>query len=320
MRGYHVGALLLFGVNWFLELLLGLVVRGALLSVLCGPCLAVFAMSGLGWAIIGKDAKEAGGQVGMLAGPTQWFIWLTLLLLTSPVWWPAVWSILALLFGGGGLATRWKIGARRPSGREIQQVEAALQVVGWVRKDGRLRRLRWFVVDAPTLNGFCIGTTIYLDRGLLWSDYLSAVLGHELGHLTSLDGRLCLALNRLQLPFLRSIGERVLAGSDHLAQMGEYAAAAKQSRLGCLYSLGGGGLSIQLLAPLWGVMWRSAELAADEYAARRGLGADLSEFLEVYQPLDFAAPFLLGRTHPYTEERLDRLYQLDQQRAQASVD
>jgi Zn-dependent protease with chaperone function len=77
--------------------------------------------------------------------------------------------------------------------------------------------------------------------------------------------------------------------------------------LGLVLRLTSGGLSVRLTRPLWAAYWRRREFAADAYAARLGQGPALADYLERHLLLDFAAPYMDGREHPYTELRIERL-------------
>jgi Zn-dependent protease with chaperone function len=82
--------------------------------------------------------------------------------------------------------------------------------------------------------------------------------------------------------------------------------------LGLALKLTAGGLSVWLTRPLWAAYWRRRELAADAYAARLGQGPALADYLERHLLFDFAAPYMDGREHPYTELRIDRLVRADE--------
>ena len=117
------------------------------------------------------------------------------------------------------------------------------------------------------------------------------MFAHELGHLNSLNGRLTLALRRLA---------PVGALGDDGATLAEGIAV-----------LFVGGISVALLSPLLSAYWRRREFRADAYAAHLGQGPPLAAHLERTQFFDVAVPFLSGRVHPYTEQRLERLARLD---------
>jgi Zn-dependent protease with chaperone function len=189
---------------------------------------------------------------------------------------PLAWSALALLgLPAGAGVTRFAEGARRPSARERARVEGALaELPGGVRGPRR-----WYVLDDPTPGAFVVGQVLYLHRGLVSDPALPAVLAHELGHLRTLDARISLAASRLVVREAKTVGGRLLFG----------------------------GASFWLLEPLWLLWMRRGELLADAYAARLGQADALADYLERHLFFDVAVPYMRGRTHPYTELRLDRL-------------
>lgn len=237
---------------------------------------------------------------------------LILLAMTYTTWGP----LLALVWPTGHFITRWQYGAREASQREQEAVEAAFNsLVGNYR-----RPAKWFVIDAPMINAFVVGNTLYINRETIRSDALAAILAHELGHLNSTDGRYVLAANRLISPILtRFAGATATLGQQSLEL--ERMTGRKQG--GCTYIilawsalLLGGGMGLRLLAPLWLLYMRDREYLADEYAAALAQGGQLIAVLETYSlPLDTAVPFvslLYEKTHPYTELRIDKLMQLQQ--------
>ncbi len=211
-------------------------------------------------------ALRAGGTSGSEANTTAAWVAGTVCFA------PCVLSVLALLGlpGGAGL-TRLRLGARRPSPRERDALDAALAVLPGTVPAPRTV----LVIDHPTPQAFVVGSALYLHRGVVWDPALPGVLAHELGHLNALDARLTLAARRL----------------------------APVEPLALLL----GGLSLALLAPLWAVWERHREFAADAYAAHLGQAHTLAAFLEREQFFDVAVPFLGERTHPYVEQRLARL-------------
>lgn len=148
------------------------------------------------------------------------------------------------------------------------------------------------VRDRRADGGACVvGQALYLHRALVWDPALPAVLAHELGHLNSPDGRLTLALRRLA----------------PLASLGEDRATLGEG----ITVLFVGGISVVLLSPLFAAFWRRREFRADAYAARLGQGADFAAYLERRQFFDIAVPYMAGRVHPYSEQRIERLTRLD---------
>lgn len=225
---------------------------------------------------------------------------------------PLVWSVAALVgIPSGGTLTRWEFGARRPSEREREAIEAALDLL--VRPKVRRPR-RVYVIDAPTINAHVVGTTLYVERGLITAPDLPAVLAHELGHVNSLDGRLIHATRRLMVPgtlLLGRLGMNTALVSMAFHPLGQVGGCGCGTfylamLLGCL----GGGNTWLLLGPLWTRYWRQREYQADAYAARLGQARPLADALQWQQVHDFATPWQRGRTHPYTEQRIERLRQI----------
>jgi hypothetical protein len=151
---------------------------------------------------------------------------------------------------------------------------------------------------------------------MIESEYLPAVIAHELGHLNSSDGNLTAALNRLVVnspPW----AEDKEPQRQRLEIKGDERLALTITFVGLLLWLGRkllvfakGGFALRLLAPFWGAYWREREYLADAYAVKLGQGAALAEFLEVNALAhDYPVPFiwLTEHTHPPTELRLDRL-------------
>ena len=91
-------------------------------------------------------------------------------------------------------------GRTRPSERERSRLPRRRRAAAGDTPARPLRLPeRWFVLDEPQPDAAVCGDTLMLSRGLLESEYLPAVLAHELGHLASSDGKLTAAINRLVL-------------------------------------------------------------------------------------------------------------------------
>lgn len=225
---------------------------------------------------------------------------------------PLGWSMAALLgIPSGGTLTRWEFGARALSERERAASIAALDLL----MRPRVRRpRRVLVIDSPEVNAHVVGTTLYVERGLITAPDLAAVLAHELGHLNSLDGRLTHATRRLIFPGTLLLGR---LGFNNAVISMNYHPLGQVSGCGCvgfyvgliIAFLGGVGTWL-LLQPLWRSYWRQREYLADAYAARLGQARALIESLEGELAQDFATPWQRGRTHPYTEQRIERLKQI----------
>lgn len=222
-------------------------------------------------------------------------------------------------------------GARRPSGREQ---EALAHAVGLLPGTAAPRDA--LVVDSPDENAWVLGNTLFLTRGLFDSPHLVPVVGHEAGHLAGGDGRVALAAWWLPLRCLAWLAQRLLGQGGSQARSGGPARTLPQPQArgespprrlsgrvlrlplrvaGVALLALSGGLLPMVLRPGWAAYRRSREYAADAFAARRGLGAGLAEALADWQVLDLATPWWQGRSHPYVEQRLDRIRRIQEGRA-----
>jgi len=230
---------------------------------------------------------------------------------------PTGWAILALITPfGGGLWWRTNMGGRPPSERERAAFEDAMEQL-LEASDARLRLpTRWFVIDVAEPDASVCGHTLALSRGLFESEYLPAVVAHELGHLNSSDGMLTAALNRLVIhpPPRMSEKERerraVQIHADDRVMLGITAMGALIWLMRRTIAFAKGGFALGLLAPFWGSYWREREYVADRFAARLGEADALADFLEVHAlAYDHPVPFLwlTEHTHPPAELRIERL-------------
>jgi hypothetical protein len=239
---------------------------------------------------------------------------------------PTLWSMLALITpAGSGWWWRQHTGGREPSQREQLAYQDA---VGHLQAYSPDRPLplpsSWFVVDESQPDAGVCGDSLLLSRGLLEID-VAEVIGHELNHLGSMDGRLTLALNRLvihqaprppkdpQDPNTEGSGVVDVVGNVHvttktinvLAGLIIFSWTARK-----ILQFARGGLGLRITAPLWGAYWREREYAADAYAASLGQADELADFLQVYAlPYDHPIPFiaLTDTDHDFTELRIDKL-------------
>ncbi len=232
-------------------------------------------------------------------------------------WGPIVFSLLTLVFlPGGFLLTRLALGARKPSMRERDEVEAVLAAALGAYPNVR-GPSAYYVIENIEPNAYTIGTTLYLHSGLLSEKtpeiYRYGVIAHHLGHRNSLDGRLELALRRLVLYpvyFLsRSVG--TVAPGSFVYSVGR--GDAKGCLAGMLVllasfflALAGGGIGAFLLNPLWAEYRRKREFIADQFAQRLKLDGPLIEYLKKYSLQDTSTPYHLNSL-PATELRIDRL-------------
>jgi Zn-dependent protease with chaperone function len=234
---------------------------------------------------------------------------------------PLGWSVLVLMgLPSGSMLTRQELGARPASQRERDVVDPILSDLVQ-RRAGTMAPYRWFVIDSPEVNAYVVGKTLYVLRGLIQSPHLQAILAHELGHLTSMDGRMSSAMRRMSVPGAMVVA-RWFAGDPESPE-----------GPGCIFGglslflavLAGGFSSVVLAIPL-GNYWRLREYEADRYAALLGEAGPLAEALEHFQILDQPTPWMfvkssVARSHPYTELRIDKLlaYERDPELATISA-
>jgi Zn-dependent protease with chaperone function len=218
----------------------------------------------------------------------------------------------------GNTYTRLSLGARDPSRREREKVLPALEQIE-EQAPGSIRAPDyWYVLDSPELNGYAIGSTLYVTRELINSSHLAAVVAHELGHFNSADSRLILANQRFILPFaflLKQIDQKIIVPGmwivtgltqEQYSPRTDYLISLLVLMLSFIFSLMAGGFGLLVLNPLWVWYWRQREYDADHFAAECGMAQPLVDYLEQHQYFDVAQPFFLS-AHPYTELRIDRL-------------
>lgn len=234
---------------------------------------------------------------------------------------PTGWAVFALITPfGGGWWWRQNLGGRQPSEREQLAYQDSIALLEAHTDRPLPQPAGWFVLDTPHPDAAVCGNTLMLSRGLLESEFLPAVLAHELGHLASPDGKLTAAINRLIInPPPRPAGserqpgqerEVFVLGADRvlLALLGLrllawiVRSAVRLAR--------GGAVGLRLTAPAWGAYWRAREYTADEYAASLGQADELADFLEVHALIhDHPVPhiWLTEHTHPPSELRIGKL-------------
>ena len=268
--------------------------------------LAVEAMLGAGarWLLFYLGAATVGAIVplGLSAEELAWIAALA----------PLIYSAVGLALPGQGRLWRLRLGARRMSSEERETLLAALELLR-THEPCLNGRVRFYVLDDPLPAAAVRGHAVILTRGLIESESLAAVLGHELGHVDSLDGRLTEALQRLAV-WADPLGPPNRHGAP--APTDDFKPAPEPclpwSCLRLFLRLAGGGVGEQLLGPLWSAYWRAREYAADSYAALLGQAEDLARHLgDFEQPFDAPQPGLIFKAaaHPPVALRIERLHE-----------
>jgi Zn-dependent protease with chaperone function len=235
---------------------------------------------------------------------------------------PTMWAIFALFSpAGGGWWWRQNLGGRNPSEREQLAYQDAIDLLGHHTTQPLPLPKRWFVMDTPQPDAAVCGDALMLSRGLFESEFLPAVIAHELGHLASTDGKLTAALNRLVInPPPRPPPQEPVPPEPAPREVVFLAANRIMFTLLGLRLLAWlirstirfaqGGIGLRLTGPAWGAYWRAREYTADHYAATLGQADELADFLELHALIhDHPVPqiWLTEHTHPPTELRIARL-------------
>jgi Zn-dependent protease with chaperone function len=235
---------------------------------------------------------------------------------------PTLWSIFGLISPVGS-AWWWRqhTGGREPSERERLAYEDAIEHLQAKSLEPLPLPKGWFVLDLNEPDGGVVGNALMLSRGLLEMS-VAAVLGHELWHLGSLDGRITLGLNRLiirppkittdeqQEQEQQQQGSGVLVVAKDPVILALLALRAFLWIVGKAIRFAKGGLGLWVTTALWGRYWREREYDADHYAATLGQADELADFLEAHALLyDRPIPhmWLTGTDHDFTELRIDKL-------------
>jgi hypothetical protein len=111
-------------------------------------------------------------------------------------WLPLALSVATFFLPSGFFLRRFALGARTMSQREREALERVREAFAQTNPS-----VNWpshvYILDKQGIESFVIGTTLYLSRPLVQSEYLAPQVAHALSHVNSLDGRLVLALRRL---------------------------------------------------------------------------------------------------------------------------
>lgn len=210
---------------------------------------------------------------------------------------PIVWSSLAFKFPGKGVVWCCRyIGAREPSELERKRFARAFKGLSLSEKLD-IATVTVYVIDHPAFFSFSWGRAIVVSRPLVESDFLRAVLAHELCHVNFYDARVCQALSRLVIwgdPFRPSEKEQ------HQRVTGFVTLVIWAHRW--LFRIAGGRwlLNFPPLKAAWAAYFRKCEIAADAFAARAGQGPALARYLKAHaQQLEQPNPRLVFNLREY---------------------
>ena len=253
------------------------------------------------WFLVYLGAAIVGELLPLGLSPEGW-AWVAALL-------PVLWSILGFLLPGRGWVWGRRLGIRRPSDEEAAAIDDAFDLLRAVAPELPTAG-EYAVLDDPVPFAAVRGRIVILSRAVIECDALAAIMGHELGHVNTLDGRLTEALNRLSLwddPLSLSPTEGE-GGSEHVSNP-DPRGAIPWALMRFAARLTGGSVGLRLLGPAWSAYWRSREYAADSYAGSLSQAEDLASYLrDQEQVLDVPATGIFNeRQHPPVALRIERL-------------
>jgi Zn-dependent protease with chaperone function len=229
--------------------------------------------------------------IAFLLTPATWFISdLNVPLLAFIIaFGPIAWSLAAFAFPGGGWWWRRHIGAREPSNREYKAILDSFDAIG--ERAFAESQVIFYILPHPEYFAFARGRVLVYSSGLVKSDYLSAATAHEIAHLKSDDAILMQALDRF-----------VMRWGDPLPVFEGMSFLTFRNMIVRLVS---GRLVLQLLKPMWADYFRQREQAADEHAAKIGLGHLLAQLLETWElPREIPNPRILFNMRDYMDPEL----------------
>ncbi len=174
-------------------------------------------------------------------------------------------------------------------------------------------------IDKTGRDAAVCGETLMHSRGMLESDYLAAVLAHELGHMDTSDGKLTAAISRRIINPLPRPNRRRPDQPEPPTQMPTVIMTSEESRLAMTFfgamlwlirrvlRFARGGFVQKVLAPFWGSYWRGRECTADRFAASLGQAKELADFHALIDDHPVPSIWMTEQTHPPTELRVDKL-------------
>lgn len=240
---------------------------------------------------------------------------------------PSPLSLLAYLGIGSGFAlTRYSLGARQPSTREMEIIRSALKRIVNAAGKKKLKGFSaFYVLDNKENEAYLIGTTLFISTTALNSPHFPVILAHEMGHLIHDDGTVILALRRFILPFSYPLRFKTRDFSTRRPNRSKNdpihpnvrfvmpKLKGEDSDLSILKSIviffmsfAKGGLGIWLTSGLWARHFRSKDYLADKFVVSLNMKHELLEYLEYNRVFDSSTMFAQN-WQPSHEERRDRI-------------
>lgn len=220
--------------------------------------------------------------------------------------------------GSGRSWTRFALGARDASTRELEQINQFLSQVAAEAKNRKVTVNTFtalYVLDSPMAYANVIGSTLYISSGAFGSRHFQALVVHDLAHLHQGVGVEVLSLRRLVSPFFQffvgDIKNFSTNPTDPRPEIREFDAIAiyftmVNKFVFFVFALFGGGLGVYMLSPLWASYFRQCDYEADAFAAKLGYKDVILELLEETKFYDTAVPYMRSWS-PANELRIDAL-------------
>jgi Zn-dependent protease with chaperone function len=225
---------------------------------------------------------------------------------------PIILSLIARFAPESGFfATRLTLDAQDPSPREARLLRESCDILEQTAP-GITFPHAYYVIEYQIPMAFSLGTTLYITRPLFSTPFLLPVLTKELGHINSSDAKLNLALRSLTISFLQlapGLAGRSMTTAFLSALRGHSTSALVVGGVGALAGLGAlgrGGIGLGFRKILWTQYWQERTYQADRFAANRGQGLGLLEYLKKYRTSNITVPFFVV-AEPPSEYRISRL-------------
>lgn len=219
----------------------------------------------------------------------------------------AIWLALRTVLGLQEDKTQKALGARPPSQREKIMLLDAISRIATLQMQGHSN---FWVIDYPQPKAWTIGEDLYITRFAITSEYLPAILAHEIAHLNNGDGKTIKTLRNFVYSFMsyRTTGIGNLTGYQErqAVDQQDVVRVFDETIQKLLFAAVFGGFGAIWYREEWAEYFRSRDVLADEKVVEMGLRGDLLKYLEAHKDLSLAVPFSLN-WEEFTEIRIDRL-------------
>lgn len=213
-------------------------------------------------------------------------------------------------------STQWAIGARMPSERETDRIDTVFKQLMESGHGSVQIHENYFIIDNPTPQAFTLGKNAYITRAAVDSEYLPAILGHEIAHLNLGDGDVLLSLRSFTYPFIQyrltgigNLSKGAFYSREYTENSVELVKIVNKELSVFLFAILFGGFAVLRYQHEWAEWFRERDYYADEYVIKLGLGQQLQSYLEEYKDLSIAVPYSQNWMQ-FNELRIDRVLAL----------